>query len=552
MITLKGKGVVSGTAIGRLFFYRRTHAAVKKHLIANPEQETARFWEAQKRAVDQLQELYDNALPTVGQASAMIFHIHQMMLEDLDFTDAVIRIVQEERMNVEYAVSKTAAQLASMFTAMDDPYMQERAADVRDVSQRILQILMNTQNKIQLPEEPVILAAKDLIPSETVQLDPKKVLAFVTSEGSANSHTAILARNMDIPAIVGAGPHLQKGFHGASTAVDGFTGEVFLYPDAGTIRRIQQKQDEYEAHRRALQEHVGKPNVTLDGQTIQILANINGNANLHSVLENDAEGIGLFRSESIFLERDAFPTEEEQYQLYRSVVEAMEGRPVVIRTMDIGADKTPDYFHLPKEENPALGYRAIRICLDRTDIFKTQLRAICRAAALGHVSLLLPMVSSVWEVQAARKIVREVVEELERENIPHAVDVQLGVMIETPAAALISDRLAEYADFFSIGTNDLTQYLLAIDRQNHRIEPYYNPHHPAVLRAIWMVVQNARKHGVKVGICGELAGDLAMTATFLAMGIDSLSVAPPLILPLRSQVRQTDVGKLREDILSAL
>ncbi|MCI9575361.1 MAG: phosphoenolpyruvate--protein phosphotransferase [Clostridiales bacterium] len=550
MITLHGRGVYGGIAMGNLFFHRRRRPVIGKSQVQNTELQLARFWKAHQKAIVQLKDIYKNAVPEVGRSSAMIFHTHQMILEDMGFTDAVIRIITEEKVNAEYAVMKTSQNLAGIFEAMEDPYMRARASDMKDVAKRILEILTNQPTQIELPDYPVILAADDLVPSETVQLDKSKVLAFVTMGGSPLSHTAILARNMDIPAVISVGNQLQECHDGATVIVDGFQGEVFLNPTPAIIERLTEKKKKFLAKRKALQEQVGKENITLDGQTVRIAANIGNASHVHTALQNDADGIGLFRSEFLYLENDHFPSEEQQLEVYRSVLESMGSHKVVIRTMDIGADKQAPYFHLPQEENPAMGYRAIRICLSQPEIFRTQLRALYRASAFGNLAILFPMITSMEEIRAVKQLVSQVKEELKQEKIPYSSQVELGIMIETPAAALISDQLAKEVDFFSIGTNDLTQYLLAIDRQNAMLERFYLPRHPAVLRTIDLVTQNAHKNGIWVGICGELGGDLELTETFLALGIDELSVSPSLVLPLRKKVRETNVKQIRTQALA--
>ena len=539
MITLTGKSVFGGVEIGKLAFYQRNNQQVKRWRVVDTEAEVTRFEAAKASAVEQLQGLYEKAMKDVGEENAMIFEIHQMMLEDLDYLESIIHIITNQQVNAEYAVATTADNFAAMFSAMDDAYMQGRAADVKDVSERILNILSGAGNATFSTDEPAIIAADDLVPSETVQLDKEKVLGFATMYGSSNSHTAILARTMNIPAIIGLGEELKEEYDGAYAVIDGFDGKIYIDPDEKILELMREKQAKDREKKLLLQELKGKENVTLSGQKINIYANIGNTSDVGSVLQNDAGGIGLFRSEFLYLENDTFPTEEQQFQVYKTVAENMAGKKVIIRTLDIGADKQADYFNLPHEENPALGYRAIRICLTQTDIFRTQLRALFRASAYGQIAIMFPMITSVWEVRRIKEIVEEVKAELRADGIPYKEDMEIGIMIETPAAVMVSRELAKEADFFSVGTNDLTQYTLAIDRQNPKLDDFYDPHHPAVLAMIQMAADSIHAEGKWIGICGELGADLEMTETFLKMGIDELSVSPSMILSVRKKVRET-------------
>ncbi|HJB25242.1 MAG TPA: phosphoenolpyruvate--protein phosphotransferase [Firmicutes bacterium] len=552
MIVFTGKGVFGGIAIGKIAVYGKKEQKVKRQRVEDTQAEIARFEQAKNQAIEQLGKLYEKALHEVGEANAMIFQIHQMMLEDPDYCDSITNIIGTQSVNAEFAVATTADNFAQMFTSMDDAYMKERAADVRDISERLISILSNGQGRSFSSDEPVIIMAEDLAPSETVQLDKDKVLGFVTAKGSTNSHTAILARTMNIPAVINIGIELSPEYDGMLACVDGFTGTVYLDPNEQTLSQMKEKQERDLQQRALLQQLKGQENVTLDGQKIKIYCNIGNPSDVGGVLKNDAGGIGLFRSEFLYLENSDYPTEEEQFLAYKQVAETLAGKEVVIRTLDIGADKQVEYFNMPPEENPALGYRAIRICLDRIEIFKTQLRALLRASAYGKIAIMFPMITSVQEVQDIKQIVEEVRADLDSQGIPYDKSIQLGIMIETPAAAIISDELAKEVDFFSVGTNDLTQYTLAIDRQNQKLERFYNPHHKAVLRLIKMAADNAHKNGIWIGICGELGADLALTETFLAMGIDELSVSAPYVLPLRKKVRETDIGKVRDRLLSEL
>ncbi len=587
MITLTGKSVFGGVSIGKIAFYKRNEQQIKRWHVEDTESEVKRFEDAKAKAVAELQELYQKAMSDVGETNAMIFEIHQMMLEDLDYIESIINIITAQQVNAEYAVGTTADNFAAMFSAMDDAYMQGRAADVKDVSERILNILSGAEKVTFATDEPVIVAADDLVPSETVQLDKEKVLGFATMYGSSNSHTAILARTMNIPAIIGLGEELKPEYDGKFAVIDGFDGKIYIDPDEEILAAMKKKQTEDMERKKLLEQLKGKENVTLSGQHINIYANIGNSSDVGAVLKNDAGGIGLFRSEFLYLENETFPTEEQQFAVYKTVAENMAGKKVIIRTLDIGADKQADYFNLDKEENPALGYRAIRICLTKPEIFKTQLRAlyrasdigadkqadyfnldkeenpalgyrairICltkpeifktqlralyRASAFGQIAIMFPMITAVWEVKRIKEIVEEVKEELHKEGIAFREDMELGIMIETPAAVMVSRELAKEVDFFSVGTNDLTQYTLAIDRQNPKLDTFYEPHHPAVLAMIQMAADNAHAEGKWIGICGELGADLELTETFLKMGIDELSVSPSMILPVRKKVRETE------------
>ncbi len=539
MITLTGKSVFGGIAIGPLVFYKRNEITIKRNRIEDTEQEIRRFTDARDQAVSQLKALYEKALEDVGESNAMIFEIHQMMLEDLDYQESVVNIITTQGVNAEYAIGTTADNFAAMFAAMDDAYMQGRAADVKDVSERLLQILSDNGGEGMKLIEPAIIAADDLVPSETVQLDKDNVLSFITMFGSANSHTAILARTMNIPAVIGLGEALKPEHDGRLAVVDGLEGVVYIDPDDATLVKMRSKQAEELAKKALLEELKGKENVTKSGQKIHIYANIGNLGDVGSVLKNDAGGIGLFRSEFLYLESETFPTEEQQFSVYKTVAENMAGKRVIIRTLDIGADKQVGYFGLAQEENPALGYRAIRICLKQPEIFKTQLRALYRASAYGQIAIMFPMIISVEEVRRIKDIVREVKEELREEGFAFREDLELGIMIETPAAVMVSRDLAKEVDFFSVGTNDLTQYTLAIDRQNQKLDDFYDAHHPAVLGMIRMAAESAHAEGKWIGICGELAADLSLTEVFLDMKIDELSVAPSMVLPLRKKVRES-------------
>lgn len=536
----KGKSVFGGIAIGKISVYKKDEQLVKRVKIEDADAEMERYTEARNTAAAQLQKLYDKALKEVGEANAAIFEVHQMMLEDEDYNESVENIIRSQMVNAEYAVASTADNFAQMFEAMDDDYMRGRAADVRDISERVLTVLAGGAGSGLDSDEPVIIAADDLAPSETVQLDKDKVLSFVTAHGSENSHTAILARTMGIPALIGTGIDLDETVDGKLGIVDGTNGVVYVDPDAELLEEMKKKQQEEQEKKRLLQTLKGKENITLDGQKVMLYANVGNIKDLGIALQNDAGGIGLFRSEFIYLGQDHYPTEEEQFQIYKTVAETMAGRRVIIRTLDIGADKQCDYFELDKEDNPAMGLRAIRICLTRPEIFKTQLRALFRASVYGNINIMYPMIISVDEVRQIKAIVEEVKAELTEQGIEYGNPAQ-GIMIETPASVMMSRELAEEVDFFSIGTNDLTQYTLAIDRQNSKLDKFFDSHHPAVLRMIQMTVENAHKAGIWCGICGELGADQALTKDFLAMGVDELSVSPGSILPLRKIILETDV-----------
>ena len=541
----KGKSVFGGIAIGKISVYSKAEQQVKRLKIENVEKEVERYHEATATAIQQLQELYDKALREVGEANAAIFEIHQMMLEDDDYAESIENMIQMQKVNAKYAVAQTADNFARMFSSMDDDYMKERAADVKDISERLLTVLQGEESQGVESQEPSIIVADDLAPSETVQLDKDKVLSFVTVHGSLNSHSAILARTMGIPALVGTKLPVDDTVNGKLGIVDGTNGIIYVDPDEVTLGKMKEFQKIELEKKKLLETLKGKENITLDGQKILLYANIGNTKDLATVLQNDAGGIGLFRSEFIYLEREDYPTEEEQFQIYKAVAETMAGKRVIIRTLDIGADKQCDYFKMEKEENPAMGCRAIRICLKRPEIFKTQLRALFRASVYGKIAIMYPMITSVKEIQRIKDIVTQVKAELEEQGVEYREPEQ-GIMIETPAAVMISDQLAKEVDFFSIGTNDLTQYTLAIDRQNTALDEFYDPHHPAVLRMISMVVNNAHKAGIWVGICGELGADRELTKEFLVMGVDELSVSPGNILPIRKIVRETNVKEYKE------
>ena len=544
MQVYNGKSVFGGIAIGKISVYQKKEQQVKRVKVEDPDQEMARYGKAKAEGIRQLQGLYDKALKEVGEANTAIFEVHQMMMEDDGYNESVENIVRSQGVNAEYAVATTGDNYAQMFSAMDDDYMRERAADVRDISERLLTILNGEDTGSVDADEPKIIVAEDLAPSETVQLDKDKVLSFVTVKGSLNSHTAILARTMAIPALVNTSMTLDSVMDGKLGIVDGASGTFYVDPDEKTLEEMKKRQEEDLSRKQLLQTLKGKDNVTLDGQKVMLYANIGNIKDLATVIQNDAGGIGLFRSEFIYLEKEDFPTEEEQFQIYRQVAQTMAGKRVIIRTLDIGADKQCDYFHMEHEENPALGCRAIRICLTRPEIFKTQLRALFRASVFGRIAIMYPMITSVQEVRQIKKIVEEVKQELTSQGVEFGNPEQ-GIMIETPAAAIISDNLAKEVDFFSIGTNDLSQYTMAIDRQNPQLDPFFDPHHPAVLRMISMVVENAHKAGIWAGICGELGADQSLTKEFLAMGVDELSVSPGSILPLRKIILETNVGEYK-------
>lgn len=530
-----GKSIFKGIAIGKILFYQKGEQPVKRVKIEDTAEQIKRYEDARAKAAEQLQGLYEKALKEVGEANAAVFEVHQMMLEDDDYIDSVVNIIETQQVNAEFAVATTGDNFAKMFAEMEDDYFKARAADVKDISERMVNILSGNESGGALGDEPVIVVAEDLAPSETVQMDKEKLLAFVTRLGSANSHTAILARTMNIPALIEV--DIKEEWNGKMAVVDGYTGTFYIDPDEETLKKMQEKKEEDIKARELLQELKGKEDITVDGKHIKLYANIGGVKDVTSVLANDAAGIGLFRSEFLYLEADNYPDEEAQFQAYKRVAENMAGKKVIVRTLDIGADKQVDYFNLDHEENPAMGYRAIRICLDRRDIFRTQLRALLRASAYGNIGIMYPMIISVDEVKEIKKIVESIKAELTEKGIEYG-EVEQGIMIETPAAVMISDLLAEEVDFFSIGTNDLTQYTLAIDRQNSKLDNIYDSHHPAVLRMIQKTIENGHKAGCWVGICGELGADMTLTETFLKMGIDELSVSPTFVLPIRKLIRE--------------
>lgn len=530
-----GKSIFKGIAIGKILFYQKGEQPVKRMKIEDTAEQIKRYEDARAKAAEQLQGLYEKALKEVGEANAAVFEVHQMMLEDDDYIDSVVNIIETQQVNAEFAVATTGDNFAKMFAEMEDDYFKARAADVKDISERMVNILSGNESGGALGDEPVIVVAEDLAPSETVQMDKEKLLAFVTRLGSANSHTAILARTMNIPALIEV--DIKEEWNGKMAVVDGYTGTFYIDPDEETLKKMQEKKEEDIKARELLQELKGKEDITVDGKHIKLYANIGGVKDVTSVLANDAAGIGLFRSEFLYLEADNYPDEEAQFQAYKTVAENMAGKKVIVRTLDIGADKQVDYFNLDHEENPAMGYRAIRICLDRRDIFRTQLRALLRASAYGNIGIMYPMIISIDEVKEIKKIVESIKAELTEKGIEYG-EVEQGIMIETPAAVMISDLLAEEVDFFSIGTNDLTQYTLAIDRQNSKLDNIYDSHHPAVLRMIQKTIENGHKAGCWVGICGELGADMTLTETFLKMGIDELSVSPTFVLPIRKLIRE--------------
>ena len=546
MVTYVGKSILKGIAVGRLLFYAKEEQMVQRRSVDDVEAELLRYEKARAEAMAELSALYEKALKEVGEVNAAIFEVQSMMLEDDDFNDAVRNLMESQKVNAEYAAAVTGDNFAKMFSEMEDEYFKARSADVKDVSERVVKLLHGKGTVWEIGDEPVILAAKDLAPSETVQMDKTKLLGFVTELGSSNSHTAILARTMNIPALIGV--PVREDMNGKMAVIDGEQGIFYVDPDEETLSAYQEKLKEQERKRKLLAELKGKENVTLDGKKIELYANIGSIGDTAKALANDAGGIGLFRSEFLYLEKSDYPTEEEQFQAYKAVAETMAGKKVVIRTLDIGADKQVEYFGLDHEENPAMGLRAIRICLTRPEIFKTQLRALLRASAYGNLAIMYPMIISVDEVRRIKAIVEETKQEMKEAGIPYG-EFEQGIMIETPAAVMMSDLLAKEVDFFSIGTNDLTQYTLAIDRQNSKLDEFYDPHHPAVLRMIRMVVENGHKEGCWVGICGELGADETLTETFLKMGLDELSVSPSSILPIRKIVRETTVGEAGADIL---
>lgn len=540
MQVFHGKSVFGGIAIGKIHVYQKGEQQIKRVKTEDTDGEIARYEEAKEEAIRQLKGLYDKAVKEVGEANAAIFEIHQMMLEDDDYNESVENIIKTQSVNAEYAVGVTSDNFSQMFSSMEDEYMRERAADVKDISERILSVLSGAAGNAVNTDEPVIIVADDLAPSETVQMDKEKILSFVTVHGSVNSHTAILARTMGIPALIGTDISLDDTIDGKFAIVDGMNGVIYVEPDEDTIKTMKEKQQEELNKKELLLQLKGKETVTLDGKKIMLYANIGNSKDLATVMQNDAEGIGLFRSEFIYLETEDYPTEEEQFQIYKTVAETMAGKKVIIRTLDIGADKQCDYFQMEHEENPALGCRAIRICLTKEEVFKTQLRALFRASAYGNIAIMYPMIISLWEVKRIKEIVEEVKAELDEQKLEYNTPSQ-GIMIETPAAVMMSDELAKEVDFFSIGTNDLTQYTLAIDRQNPQLDMFYDAHHPAVLRMIKMVVDNAHKAGIWAGICGELGADMELTKEFVAMGVDELSVSPGRVLPIRKIILETSM-----------
>lgn len=543
MLVVKGKSVFSGITMGPLALFHRNTVSTARRRIKDTDAEVERFQEARLASIEQLKDMYEKAVQKVGEEEAAVFEVHQMMLDDDDYIDNIVTLISQKKINAEAAVEETAQQFSEMFRSMDDAYMKERAADVLDISRRIQVQLCGGEANDFSAYDGVILAADDLAPSETLQLDTDKILGFVTSGGSTNSHTAILARTLGITAVVNTGTQLHTDVEGKTVIVDGFTGTVYLDPDSATLDKMKKKQAEAEERKIRLEAYRGKESVTVDGYKVNVFANIGNPDNVPQALANDAEGIGLFRSEFLYLENAIYPTEEQQFEAYKKTVEMMGGKTVVIRTLDIGADKKVDYFDLKAEENPAMGMRAIRICLTRPTLFKTQLRALCRASAYGKIAIMFPMIISVDEVRRSRELLRQVQNELRHEGIAFDESMEVGIMIETPAAALISDELAKEVDFFSIGSNDLTQYTLAIDRQQTDLDNFFNPHHPALLRLIEMTVKNGHKEGIWVGICGELGADLSLTEDFLRMGVDELSVNPPAVLPLREKIGSINLSK---------
>ena len=543
MLVVKGKSVFSGITMGPLALFHRNTVSTARRRIKDTDAEVERFQEARLASIEQLKDMYEKAVLKVGEEEAALFEVHQMMLDDDDYIDNIVTLISQKKINAEAAVEETAQQFSEMFRSMDDAYMKERAADVLDISRRIQVQLCGGEANDFSAYDGVILAADDLAPSETLQLDTDKILGFVTSGGSTNSHTAILARTLGITAVVNTGTQLHTDVEGKTVIVDGFTGTVYLDPDSATLDKMKKKQAEAEERKIRLEAYRGKESVTVDGYKVNVFANIGNPDNVPQALANDAEGIGLFRSEFLYLENATYPTEEQQFEAYKKTVEMMGGKTVVIRTLDIGADKKVDYFDLKAEENPAMGMRAIRICLTRPTLFKTQLRALCRASAYGKIAIMFPMIISVDEVRRSRELLRQVQNELRHEGIAFDESMEVGIMIETPAAALISDELAKEVDFFSIGSNDLTQYTLAIDRQQTDLDNFFNPHHPALLKLIEMTVKNGHKEGIWVGICGELGADLSLTEDFLRMGVDELSVNPPAVLPLREKIGSINLSK---------
>ena len=548
MIVLKGNGVFGGISFGKLSVYKKENFDISPSYVDDVDSEINRYKLAKERAKSELDSLYNSVLSKIGKEEADIFQIHKMMIDDADYCKGIEDRIKSQKVKAEYAILKISEEFIQMFSLMDDDYMKERAADVKDISMRLIKILCG-KNEIVQEDEECIIGAEDLSPSETIELSGRNIKGFVTVSGSCNSHTAILAKTMGIPAVVGVGGRIKKEFDGCSVILDGYSGTVYINPEVTTIERLKKKQSLCEHENKYLQGLKGMENITKDGKKIEICANIGNASDINGVLQNDAEGIGLFRSEFLYLRRNSYPSEKHQYEIYKKVLQKMNDKKVIIRTLDIGADKKVSYFNLPKEENPAMGYRAIRICLDRPNIFKTQLRAIYRASVYGKVSIMFPMIISIDELKKAKKIIEEVKYELTEEGVKYSDDVEIGVMIETPAAVMISDELAKEVDFFSIGTNDLTQYTLAVDRQNNKINKMYDPHHKAILKMIKIVADNAHKNGIWVGICGELASDEELTETFLSFGIDELSMSAPFILNIRKKVRDTDVSKIKETII---
>lgn len=543
MLTLKGKSVSSGITIGPLALFHRNTISTAVRPIDDAEAEVSRFQAARAASISQLQSLYEKAVEKIGEEQAAVFEVHQMMLDDDDYVDDIVSQIRDEKLNAEAAVEHTAQNFAAMFRGMDDAYMQARAADVLDISRRVERELCGGEGIDFSAYDQVIIAADDLAPSETLQLDTDKILGFVTSGGSTNSHTAILARTLGIAAVVSTGTQLHNDVDGKTAIVDGTTGTVYIDPDEETLERMKKRQDSEIRRRQELESVRGTESITRDGRHIDVYANIGNPDNLSQVLSNDAEGIGLFRSEFLYLGRNTYPTEEEQFEAYKKTAQTMAGKKVIIRTLDIGADKKVDYFNLAPEENPAMGMRAIRICLTRPELFRTQLRALCRASAFGTIAVMFPMIISTDEVHRAKAILQDVQRELDEQGVKYDSHMEVGIMIETPAAAVMSDELAKEVDFFSIGSNDLTQYTLAIDRQQTQLDAFFDAHHPAVLRLIGQTIANGHKEGIWVGICGELGADLALTETFLRMGVDELSVSPPAVLPLREKIRSLDLKK---------
>lgn len=539
MITIQGKGVSKGIAKGPLYFFQRSDTTVTLKVVSDIEAEKARLAVAQEQSIRQLNTLAEQCQEDAGEEMAVLFETHAMFVEDEDFVECITSLIDEESCNAEYAVEQAGIQFAAMFAAMDDAYMQARAADIKDVAKRILNNLLGVVDGGIRSDVPVILAADDLAPSETLQLDKSKILGFVTMGGSGNSHTAILARTMGIPAICGAGEALAEGYNGRVGYIDGETGQLIIDPDAMTQAALKEKYEKQQETKKLLETMKGQEDITLDGKKMLLYCNIGSPEDVAAVLANDGQGIGLFRSEFLYLSASDYPTEDEQFEAYRSVAAAMNGKRVVIRTLDIGADKQVDYFDMKKEENPALGVRAIRICLNRPEVFRTQLRALYRASVYGKIAIMFPMITSVWEVKECKRACVSVMKELEAEGIPYDKDTELGIMIETPSSVFVAEELAKLVDFFSVGTNDLTQYTLACDRQANDLGKFYDPHHPALLRAIKMAADAAHKAGIWIGICGELGADISMLPTFLAMGIDELSVSPSAVLPVRAAIRQS-------------